>query len=80
MSFSWKQAKIDAIETKIRRAITMANNGNNPTFKLQHPDWVRDAQTKNYTQLKKQVKEQMEKRQNAVMDRRVKRGGKNQDN
>ncbi len=76
MSFSWKQAKQDAIAIKIRRAITQAKSGTNPSFKLQHPDWVRDAVKDDYTLLKKQVRDQMEKRQKSVMDRRVKRGGK----
>ncbi len=77
--FSWKQAKIDAINIKIERAITMAKSATNPTFKLQHPDWVRDAQKDDFTLLKKVVREQTEKRQKAAMDRRVKRGGKIKD-
>ncbi len=75
MSFSHKQAKIDAVAIKIRRAMTMAKSATNPTFKLEHPDWVRDAQKDDYTLLKKQVKELIEKKQKHAMDRRVKRGG-----
>jgi len=73
--FSWKQAKLDAIAIKIRRAKTMAINASNPDFKIKHPDWVRDAQKKDFTMLEKVVKEQMEKKQKKAMDRRVKRGG-----
>ncbi len=76
MGFSWKQAKIDAVDVKIRRAITMANAASNPDFKMQHPDWVRDAQNKNYTNLKKVVKEKCEKYQQKAQARRDKRSGK----
>jgi len=75
--FSWKKAKLDAIATKIRRAKTMAIAGNNPDIKLSHPDWVRDAQSKNFTQLVKEVKEKVEKFQQTAMNRRDKRSGKN---
>ncbi len=72
--FSWKQSKIDTVNTKIRRAMTMAKSATNPTFKLEHPDWVRDAAKGDYTLLKKVVKEQTELRQHQSMDRRIKRG------
>ncbi len=75
--FSWKQAKIEAIDLKIQRAITMANAGSNPEFKLKHPDWVRDAQKKDYTLLKTQVKDKVLKYQNQAIQRRDKRSGKN---
>jgi len=80
MAFSWKQAKINAVETKIRRAMTMAKSATNPTFKLEHPDWVRDAQKNEYTLLKKQVKEKVIKAQDQAQLRRDKRSGKNQNN
>ncbi len=79
MSFSWKQDKKDAIEMKIRNAIAMADSATNPTFKLEHPDWVRDAQKKDYTLLKKQVKDLTEKNQKRAMDRRIKRGDSHSD-
>ncbi len=56
----------------------MANSATNPTFKLEHPDWIRDAQKKDYTLLKKVVKEQVEKAQALAQLRRDKRSGKNQ--
>jgi len=77
MGFSWKQAKLDAIATEIRRNKTMAINGNNPDFKLKHPDWVRDAQQKNYTQMEKITKEYMQLKQKQAQSRRDKLVGKN---
>ncbi len=74
--FSWKQAKIEAVDLKIERAITMANSATNSDFKILHPDWVRDAQKKDYTLLKKQVREKIEKYQNKAQQRRDKRSGK----
>ncbi len=76
MAFSWKQDKINTINKKIERAITQAKAGSNPDFKLQHPDWVRDAQNKDFTNLKKVVKEQTEKYQLKAQQRRDKRAGK----
>ncbi len=77
MVFSWKAAKANAIEIKVRRAITMADSGQNSDFKIQHPDWVRDAQAKNYTHLKKVVKESVERYQAQAQARRDKRARKN---
>ncbi len=74
--YSHKQDKIDAIKVKIRRARTMAIAGSNPDFKLSHPDWVRDAQSKNFTQLEKIVKEQCDKYAQRAQQRRDKRAGK----
>ncbi len=78
MSFAYSapEQRKRAIETKIRRAITMAKVGTNPDFKLAHPDWVREAQTKNFTALKKQVLELIEKKQATAMKRRMKTIGK----
>ncbi len=76
MGFSWEQAKINAVAVKIRRAKTMALSGENPDFKLKHPDWVRDAQTKNFTILNKKVKEEAEKYQQTYARRRLKLVGK----
>ncbi len=76
MSFSWETMKKTAIDTKIRRAKTMAIVGSNPDFKLAHPDWVRDAQTKNFTILIKKVREDAIKQQEVAMRRRLKLVGK----
>jgi len=78
--FSWKAENEFAIRLKIERAITMANSATNPDFKLQHPDWVRDAQKKDYTLLKKMVTEKELKYQARAKARRDKRSGKDQDN
>ncbi len=72
MAYSHVQFKENAIIVKIRRAKTMANAGNNPDFKLQHPDWVRDAQNKNYTSLIKKVTDDTKKRQEIYIRRRLK--------
>ncbi len=74
--FSWKQEKLNTIDLKIQRAITMANSATNPDFKALHPDWVRDAQKKDYTLLKTQVKEKCLKYQVKAQQRRDKRSGK----
>ncbi len=74
--FSWKVAKERAIQTKIRRAKTMAKAANNPDFTVRHPDWVRDAQAKNYTQLTKVITEDVKKIQGDALIRRLKRLGR----
>ncbi len=74
--FSWKQMKIEAVDMKIRRAITQSNSATNPEFKKDHPDWVRDAQKKDYTLLKTKVKEKALKYQLFAQARRDKRAGK----
>lgn len=76
MGFSWKKAKEVAVEIKTERAMTQAKSGTNPEFKTRHPDWVRDAQKGDYTLLKKQVKEAVEKVQQKAIQRRAKRAGK----
>ncbi len=76
MAFSWDQTKKDAIAMKVRRAVTMAKVGKNTDFKLAHPDWVRDAQNKNYIDLKKKVTDSVVKRQELAMARRQKLVGK----
>ncbi len=77
MAFSWDNIKKIAIEIKIRRAKTMALAGSNPDFKLAHPDWVRDAQTKNYVSLIKKVTEQVKSQQEVHARRQAKLSGKN---
>ncbi len=75
--FSWALAKKEGLKHKIDRAMLMSNNHINPDFDIKHPDWVRDAQNKNYTNLKKIIKEQVEKQQAQVLKRREKLHGKN---
>ncbi len=71
--FSWKQAKIDAVKIKIRRAETMAKKKNsNPDFAIQHPEWIKQAQNNNFTELRIQVAKLVEKQQATAMARRLK--------
>ncbi len=76
MAFSWEKLKERAIEKKISRAITMAKVGTNNDFRILHPDWIREAQNKQFSNLKKQVRDAVEKQQAVYMARRVKLGGK----
>ncbi len=75
MRFSHKQAAINAIATEVRRNKTMAINNNNTTFAIMHPDWIREAQNKNFIQLEKTTKEYMQKSQKLARDRRTKLHG-----
>ncbi len=61
MTFSWAQAKKDAVDIKIRRAKIMLRT--NKDYKLKHVAEARDANTGNYTQLTKRIKEETEKAQ-----------------
>ncbi len=73
MGFSWKIAKERAIIDEIEYCKTQCRGKTpNTDMKMKHPDWVRDAQTKNWAQLEKQVREYMVKRQNDVMIHRKK--------
>ncbi len=62
------------LETKIRNAKLKARGGvkKSKDFALQHPDWVRDAQKKDYTQLVKIITQQEKDRVALAMQRREK--------
>jgi len=75
MGFSWKQLQIEAILAEIRRNKTMSINASNPDFKLRHPDWIRDAQNKNFTQLVKDTTKVMQAKQHLALDRKLKTHG-----
>ncbi len=79
MGFSWKHAKEEAIKVKIRRAIIMATAGvPNPDFKIRHPEWIQQAQSKNFSELKKKITEETKRKQDLYYARIVKNfGGKN---
>ncbi len=67
----------EAIKIKIRRAITMVQGDNpNSDIAVKHPEWVRAAQQKNYTELIKKVTEDTKKKQDLVRMRRLKFAGK----
>ncbi len=73
MGFSWKQAKLDAIAIKVRRAKTMAEKKDvNPDFAIKHPEWIREAQQKRFTDLAKKVTEAVQKEQDRAQARRDK--------
>ncbi len=72
MAFSWDKAKKQAIEKKVQRNITMAKTASNDDFKIAHPDWVRDAQSKRFTDLKLKVKQVVERQQAVAQGRRDK--------
>ncbi len=74
--YSHVEAKKSAIKTKIRRAVTMAKAGKNSDFKIAHPDWVRDATKKDFTDLIKKITDKELKYQEFALKRRDKLGGK----
>ncbi len=75
--FSWKQCKVDAKAIKIRRAITMVQGDNpNPDIAVLHPEWIREAQLKKYTELTKSVGDACDKFQQRAIARRDKFAGK----
>ncbi len=76
MPFSWDEARASIIAKKIQRNITFAKVGTNKDFKISHPDWVSQAQTKNFVDLKKKVKESVMKQQDLAIIRRLKLVGK----
>ncbi len=75
MVFSRVKQLQDGVDKKIAIAMIMAKIGTNKDFKLAHADWVRDAAQNRYTQLKTQVKENVEKHQAIVKARRDKLAG-----
>ncbi len=74
-AFSHKESAQRAIDTEVRRNKTMAINASNADFKLKHPDWVRDAQQKKFTQLEIRTKENMLAHQKLARDSRKRLGG-----
>ncbi len=76
MTFSWIQAKKDAIAIKQRRSRTQAKAGHTD-MKLKHPDWCRDANQGQYTILNKSIKEETEKKQQRqeTFDRKLHQDG-----
>ncbi len=67
----------EAIRIKIRRAITQIQGDNpNQDMAVKHPDWVKDAQNKNYNMLIKKVTEETKRYQERALERRNRLGGK----
>ncbi len=75
MAFSWKQAKIDAINMKVRRAKTQAHN-QHPDFKRVHPSEAREASEGKYTLLTQRVIKEVKEFQDKAIARRLKTVGR----
>ncbi len=76
MTFSWDKIKAKAIEHKIRRAKTMARVSNNDDFRIEHPQWIKDAQVKKYTELEIKIRDKVLRYQGKAIKRRDKLAGK----
>jgi len=77
MGYSHKAFAEEALKVKIRRAITMVQGDNpNPDIALKHPEWVRAAQNKNYTELTKEITQKVKAVQDEVIKRRNRFAGK----
>ncbi len=71
--FNWKKMKEEAIRVKIERAITMVQGDNpNPDIAIQHPEWIREAQNKKYTELTKSITDRVKRQQDQALARRQK--------
>ncbi len=80
MPFSWLQAKEEAISIKLRRAKILSGGISkesiaNLDFSIQHPDWVRDANT-NRVPMNTAIKKQVIKYQEKAQQRRDRIAGK----
>ncbi len=71
MAFSRILSNARALEIKVRRAKTMSKGNVNPDFDKAHPDWVRDAQNKNYTSMSKIIRDNAKKFQDLALARRM---------
>ncbi len=71
--FSHKAMREEAIKIKIERAIIQVQGDNpNPDIAIQHPEWVREAQNKKYTELTKYITERVKRQQDSALARRQK--------
>ena len=75
LPFSWDNYKKRMIEHEVEVSIQRAKRGSAEDKRL-HPDWVRDAQKKDFTMLTKQVRESIAKYHADALTRRLKRHGK----
>ncbi len=79
--FSWKTEKELAIKTKVRRAITQVQGDNpNKDIAIRHPEWIKQAQSKQYTELTKSITDSVQRAQDRVQARRDMIAGKNKHN
>ncbi len=72
MTFSWAQQIAKAHKMKQRREHIKALN---PTkdYKIEHPDWCREASQNKFTMLDKAVKEKLDKHVELALMRRERR-------
>ncbi len=70
--FNWVDFKKYVIQHEIDRNIILAKAGTNTDFKNLHPDWISQAQNKNFIDLRKKVEASMIKYQENAMARRQK--------
>lgn len=82
MTFSRKQATIDALAIKLRRAKFMAshpvdNSGTVNDYSIRYPSDVRNAEKGNFTELIKRVTEETLRKQDQAIFRRKKTIGQN---
>ncbi len=74
--YSHKDMIDRALKIKIRRAITMVQGDNpNSDIAIQHPEWIRAAQNKNYVELTKYVTQKFNQHQEKTKMRRNKFAG-----
>lgn len=72
--FSWVKLQEKALQVKLRRAKIKSKGQVNSDWDKDHPDFVRDAQQKNYTQLIKKITEKHKLHLEKVTRRREKLG------
>ncbi len=59
--FSRQKQLVDALETKIKRAKILSRGNINTDWDIAHPDYVRDAEAKNFTKMVKDIKAKHDK-------------------
>ncbi len=71
--FSHKKMAEIALKIKIERAITQVQGDNpNSDIAIRHPEWIREAQNKKYTELTKSVTDSVKRMQDQALARRMK--------
>ncbi len=62
-AFSREKSNLQALMTEVRRNKTMAISGTNKDFKKDHPDWIAQAQQKNFIDLESKTIQKVLKKQ-----------------
>ncbi len=76
MPFSWDLSKKFAVDKKIERAMNMARGKVNSDFDINYPAEVAKAVSKDFTILKKRVRDSVTKLQDLAIDRRNRIAGR----